>query len=390
MKKSIRVLLFIALVTICRSYAQTTAGYIVFEGTADTKYNGEYVHIYNRLLNEKHDSTQIVNGSFSCKRLFTVPTRYMFYSSFEIRTKHGYAPFGILVDHPSVIHMGADMESFSKTKVSGSPANAVYERFSAQTATAQQSMMDKLTSKYGSALMNNPKPDTADAKYKAMIADYTSLNAAYKQFADKTLEAIIRQNPASFGSLVLLDYNCRDFSLPKLEELYALLSPGLKQGYFAKGIEDNIAGRKSSAIGSTVADFTLNDPQNNPVKFSSLRGKYVLIDFWGSWCVPCHTALPGLRKLYARYHDKGFEILGLATETSIDAWVKDINKLKLPWPQMVDRRVNSISQQQFAITQYPTTVLVDPNGKIIGRYGDNGKTEDDMEKQLAEIFKSHS
>jgi len=388
MKNINRLLLFITLLAIGKANAQTAAsGDIMFEGTADAKYNGEYVHIYNHLLKEKHDSAQIVNGVFTFKRPFSAATRYMFYSSYEIKAKHGYSPFGILVDHPSVIHFNADMESLPNSKVTGSASNDVYEHFSAQTEPAQKAMMDKLTAKYGSELMDNPKPDTADAKYKALIADYNQLNDGYKQFVDKTLETTIRQNPSSFASLVLLDYNCRDFTLPKLEELYALLSPSLKQGSFAEGIEDNIAGRKKSAIGSTVADFTLNDPQNNPVKFSSLKGKYVLIDFWGSWCGPCHTALPGLRDLYAKYHDKGFEILGLATETNLDAWVKDINKEKLTWPQMVDSKISNISQKEFAITQYPTTVLVDPNGVIIGRFGDNGKTEDDRDKQLAAIFK---
>jgi thiol-disulfide isomerase/thioredoxin len=387
MKRTGLIILLIAFTAVSRLYAQVDTGSIVFEGTADAKYNGEYVHIYNHLLKEKHDSVQIVNGSFSFKRPFSVATRYMFYSSYELKTKHGYAPFGILVDHPSVVHINADMENLSGSKTTGSPSQGVYEHFAALTAPAQKSMMDKLYAKYGSELMD-PKPDTSSQKYKAMVADYDQLNSQYKQFTDKTLETVIRQNPGSFAAIVLLDYNCRDFTLPKLEELYGLLSPELKTGYFDKGIEDNITGRKNSALGSIVTDFTLNDPQSNPLKFSSLKGKYVLIDFWGSWCGPCHTAFPGLRALYAKYHAKGFEILGIATETNLSAWVKDLDKQKLPWLQVVDSQTNSISQKEFAITEYPTTVLVDPDGQIIGRFGDNGKTEEDRDKQLAEIFKN--
>jgi thiol-disulfide isomerase/thioredoxin len=186
-----------------------------------------------------------------------------------------------------------------------------------------------------------------------------------------------------------LDRNIRDLSLAKREELYDLISPVYKKGYFADQVESNISGMKKSALGSTVENFTLNDQQGKPMNFGTLKGKFVLIDFWGSWCGPCHTAFPGLRNLYTKYHDKGFEILGIATESNPDAWVKDINKEKLPWLQMIDiKGSQNISQTKFAITQYPTTVLIGPDGKIIGRYGDNGKTEEDRDKQFAAIFKN--
>jgi thiol-disulfide isomerase/thioredoxin len=383
-------ILFVALIAMNKVNAQdSSAQMIVFQGTADAKYNGEYVHIYNHMLNEKHDSVIVANGTFTFKQQFKEPTRYMFYSSFEIKAKHGYAPFGILVDHPSVIHFAADMESLVNSKITGSSAQDVYNLFNEQTEPAQKSMMDKLYAKYGRDFVESNKPDTSGQKYKSLMHDYEELNAANTVAEYKILEATIRKNPSSFASIVLLDRNIRDLSLAKREELYGLISPAYKKGYFADQIESNISGMKKSALGSTVENFTLNDPQGKPMNFSALKGKYVLIDFWGSWCGPCHIAFPALRSLYTKYHDKGFEILGIATETNPDAWVKDINKEKLPWLQMIDiKGSQSISQTQFAITQYPTTVLIGPDGKIIGRYGDNGKTEEDRDKQLAAIFKN--
>src|SRR6185503_3885981 len=99
-----KILLFIALV-IAVGKVNAQQGNIVIEGTADAKYNGEYVHIYNNVLKEKHDSIIIANGKFSFTRPFKEPTRYYFYSSYEIRTKHGYAPFGILIDRPSTVKL---------------------------------------------------------------------------------------------------------------------------------------------------------------------------------------------------------------------------------------------------------------------------------------------
>ncbi len=381
-----KIILFIALiVAVSKVNAQNTgANNIVIEGTADAKYNGEYVHIYNNVLKEKHDSTIIVNGKFSFTRPFKEPTRYMFYSSFEIRTKHGYSPFGILVDHPSVIHLAADMDNFTKSKITGSASQAVYDSYSAKTKVLETAMMDKLYTKYGKAYVDSDNVDTSTQRFKSLMKDYYALSADSKKESDKIAENIIRQNPSSFASVMLLGNICRDLTLPELEQLYGSLSPKFKKGFFAQSIEDNISGRKQSAIGSTVNDFTLNDPKNNPMKFSSLKGKYILIDFWGSWCGPCHKAFPRLKELYSKYHDKGFEILGIATESNTDAWTKDIVKSELPWLQMVDNKTNNVSQKQFAVTEYPTTVLIDPNGKIIGRFAYN--EEDQRDQKIASIF----
>lgn len=381
-----KIILFIALIAAVNKVTAQTGGAnnIVIEGTADVKYNGEYVHIYNNVLKEKHDSTIIANGKFSFTRPFKEATRYMFYSSFEIRTKHGYSPFGIIVDHPSTVHLAADMGNFTKSKITGSAAQDVYDSYTAKTKPLETAMMDKLYAKYGKAYVDSDNVDTSTVKFKSLMKDYYAASANNAKESNKIAESVIRQNPSSFASVLLLDNICRDLTLPELEQLYGSLSSKYKKGYFAEAIEDNISGRKKSAIGSTVEDFTLNDPKNNPIKFSSLKGKYVLIDFWGSWCGPCHKAFPRLKELYGKYHDKGFEILGIATESSTDAWTKDIVKSELPWLQMVDDKANNISQKQFAVTEYPTTVLIDPDGKIIGRFAYN--EEDQRDQKIASVF----
>lgn len=377
-----KILLFIMLAAgISKAVAQ---GNIVIEGTADPKYNGEYVHIYNNALKEKHDSTIIANGKFSFTRPFKEPTRYYFYSSYEIRTKHGYAPFGILIDRPSTVKLAADMDSFTKSKISGSAAEDVYDSYSAKAGNLETAMMDKLYAKYGKAYVDSDNVDTSTQKFHSMMKDYYAMSADNKKASDEIAENVIKQNPSSFASVFLLDNICRDLTLPELEQLYGSLSPQNKKNYFAQGIEDNISGRKQSAAGSTVNDFTLNDPKDNPFKFSSLRGKYVLIDFWGSWCGPCHKAFPRLKELYSKYHDKGFEILGIATESSTDAWKKDIVNSQLPWLQMVDDKTKNVSSKQFAVTEYPTTYLIGPDGKIIGKFAYN--EEDQRDQKVASIF----
>jgi len=378
-----KILLFIVLV-IAVGKVNAQQGNIVIEGTADAKYNGEYVHIYNNVLKEKHDSTIIANSKFSFTRPFKEPTRYYFYSSYEMKTKHGYSPFGILIDHPSIIHLAADMDSFTKSKVTGSASQDVYNSYSAKAGAIETDMMNKLYAKYGKSYVDSNNVDTSTAKYKALLKDYYAMSAENSKASVQVAESVIKKNPSSFASIMLLDNICRDLTLPELEQLYGSLSPTYKKGYFAQSIEDNISGKKKSAVGTLVDDFMLNDPKNNPMKFSSLRGKYVLIDFWGSWCGPCHKAFPRLKELYSKYHDKGFEILGIATESSTDAWAKDIVNNQLPWLQMVDDKTKNVSAKQFAVTEYPTTVLVDPDGKIIARFAYN--EEDQRDNKIASIF----
>jgi len=378
-----KILLFIALV-IAIGKVNAQQGNIVIEGTADAKYNGEYVHIYNNVLKEKHDSTIIANGKFSFTRPFKEPTRYYFYSGYEMKTKHGYSPFGILIDHPLTVRLAADMDSFTNSKISGSASQDVYNSYSAKTGSMETDMMNKLYAKYGKSYVDSNNVDTSTAKYKALIKDYYAMSAENSKASVQIAESVIKQNPSSFASVFLLDNICRDLTLPELEQLYGSLSPTYKKGYFAQSIEDNISGKKKSAVGTLVDDFMLNDPKNNPMKFSSLRGKYVLIDFWGSWCGPCHKAFPRLKELYSKYHDKGFEILGIATESSTDAWAKDIVNNQLPWLQMVDDKTKNVSAKQFAITEYPTTYLIGPDGKIIARFAYN--EEDQRDNKIASIF----
>jgi thiol-disulfide isomerase/thioredoxin len=370
MKKINQAFIIVVLYAVNMGFAQQAGAQqsITFEGSAESKYNGQFVHIYNNALREKHDSVRIVNGHFAFKRPFTVPTRYMFYSSYELKTNHGYAPFGILIDRPSAIKINADMAKLVKTKVSGSSSQVIYNQFTEKLAPAEKHIWDQLYSKYSKAYVDSNNVDTSTQKYKSLVRDYNDLNRIYNQTLINELATLIRKNPGSYASIYLLDINIRNFSLQKQEELYGLLNSKLKSGMENDNIVNIMGGMKKSALGNTVEEFSLQGINGNQMNFYSLRGKYILIDFWGSWCAPCHVAFNDLRELYKSYHDKGFEILGIATEQDRNAWLKDIEKEKLPWIQMIDQEGNqSISNKLFAVTKYPTTVLIDPSGKIIGR-----------------------
>jgi peroxiredoxin len=138
-------------------------------------------------------------------------------------------------------------------------------------------------------------------------------------------------------------------------------------------------------VGAIAPEFTQNDPDGNPVKLSSFRGKYLLVDFWASWCGPCRAENPNVVKAYTKYHDKGFEILGVSLddEKGRTNWLNAIKKDGLTWKQVSDLKAwNNEAAQLYAIKAIPQNVLLDPSGKIIAK---NLRAEA-LDKKLAELL----
>ncbi|RYG08102.1 MAG: TlpA family protein disulfide reductase, partial [Chitinophagaceae bacterium] len=138
------------------------------------------------------------------------------------------------------------------------------------------------------------------------------------------------------------------------------------------------------------------DIGGKPLSLADFKGKYVLLDFWASWCVPCREGNPHLKKLYAQYKNKGLEIIGVSDDDSKPyAWKAAVAQDQIGMWKHVLRglkrvgdtydRTNDISEN-FGIHTLPTKILIDRNGKIVGRYGGGGESDEAMDKKLAEIF----
>lgn len=136
-------------------------------------------------------------------------------------------------------------------------------------------------------------------------------------------------------------------------------------------------------VGGTPPNFTQKSPEDEAISLEDFRGKVVLVDFWASWCGPCRKENPNVVKMYNRYKDKGFEILGVSLDRTKDRWVKAITSDNLTWPQVSDLKgwKNEVAQS-YGVTSIPQTVLLDQEGKIIAR-NLRGPT---LEAKLQEIF----
>ena len=145
-----------------------------------------------------------------------------------------------------------------------------------------------------------------------------------------------------------------------------------------------IAENKKNAIGSPMPDFTQTDTSGKPVSLSSFRGKFVLIDFWASWCGPCRKENPNVVSLYEKYHAEGFEIFGVSLDKTRAAWIKAIADDRLPWMQVSDLGYwKSAPAVLYGVTSIPFTLLIDRDGKIIAKK----LRGEDLEQKLAELMK---
>lgn len=138
-------------------------------------------------------------------------------------------------------------------------------------------------------------------------------------------------------------------------------------------------------VGQTAPEFTLPDPNGKEVKLSSFRGKYVLVDFWASWCRPCREENPNVVKAYNKYKNKNFTILGVSLDQpgGKDAWMKAVMQDKLTWTQVSDLKFwNSVVVPMYKIEGIPYNVLVDPDGKIIAE----SLRGADLERKLEEVL----
>jgi peroxiredoxin len=120
--------------------------------------------------------------------------------------------------------------------------------------------------------------------------------------------------------------------------------------------------------GGEAPEIDLKTPEGTQLKLSSLRGKYVLIDFWASWCGPCRKENPNVVRMYKQYHDKGFEILGVSLDNSKEKWMQAIQADGLTWKHVSDLAGwSSVAAKAYSVSSIPFTVLLDKNGKIIGK-----------------------
>lgn len=323
------------------------------------------------------DSKDIKNGLFEFKGTINDPVKAEVCIQYLGTQMPGPAHFLPLYLEPGLVKISSP-DSLTNAKITGLSVNKDNEKLKLALKPSDQKMATFISE--CNVITPEKQRDSAlrsvlNIRYEAIIADQKQV-----------LLDFIKTNTNSLVSLDALEKYAGSMpDLAEVEPLYNSFSASLKNSTAGKEYAAVLSKMKAIAVGDIAPDFTQNDPDGKPIKLSSFRGQYLLVDFWASWCGPCRAENPNVVKAYAKYHNKGFEILGVSLDNDKgkENWLKAIKSDNLTWPQVSDLKYweNEVAVQYY-IRSIPTNFLLDKTGKIIGK----NLIGVDLEKKLAEIF----
>ncbi|TCD00283.1 AhpC/TSA family protein [Pedobacter frigidisoli] len=183
--------------------------------------------------------------------------------------------------------------------------------------------------------------------------------------------SFVKAHPSSFVSLLTLSEIIKDSKwLPEVESSYAKLSPKLQSSSTGKLLMKNMQLGKKVSVGMAAKDFAQPDPDGKIINLSDFKGKYVLVDFWASWCGPCRAENPNLLLAYNKFSNKGFTILSVSIDARKDkaAWLKAVKDDGMSWLQVSDLRGSkNTASQLYGVTVIPSNFLISPDGIVVAK-----------------------
>ncbi len=313
--------------------AKSATAEFVINGKVTGYPEGTTVELLNGQTGATELTSVLKNGQFNFKGKLGRP-------DFKIILFNRQPPYITMFLDNSVVNITGDKTTIEKSLISGSSSHKAFEEF-----------------------------NTSLEPYQSVFGEGTAYDSALTEKAMSLITQFVSTHTSSYITpLAIIRYNQVADDVLKTEELYNLLDTSIRNTAMGQYIAQLINDGKQNGAGTVLPDFSQPDTTGVPVSLSSLRGNYVLVDFWASWCGPCRQENPNLVAAYNKYKSKKFTVLGVSLDKAKQAWVDAIHMDGLTWTHISDLQgwQNAVAQQ-FQIFNIPQNFLIDPTGKVIGK-----------------------